>query len=70
MLETTRQPPCIAYADDGALDTAAEAVTGLTLVDAADMAWASLTALADGDKSESVIHHPAVVRPILQIKPF
>lgn len=70
MSETTLQPPRIRFPDDTALDTAAESLTGLTLLDAADMAWASLTALAEGDRSDTVTHHRAVVLLALQIKPL
>ena len=69
MSETTLQPPRITFPDDTALDTAAETLTGLTLLDAADMAWASLTALAEGDRSDAVLRHRAVVLLALQIKP-
>ena len=70
MPETTLQPPRITFPDDTALDTAAETLTGLTLLDAADMAWASLTALAEGDRSEAVTHHRAIVLLAVQIKPL
>ena len=69
MSETTLHPPRTTFPDDTALDTAAETLTGLTLVDAADLAWASLTALAEGDRTDAVANHRAVVLLALQIKP-
>lgn len=70
MSETTLHPPRITFPDDTALDTAAETLTGLTLVDAADLAWASLTALAEGERSAAVIHYRAIVLLAVQIKPL
>ena len=70
MSETTLRPPRSTFPDDAALDTAAETLTGLTLLDAADLAWASLTALAEGDRSDTVIHHRAIVLLALQVKPL
>ena len=70
MSETTLHPPRSTFPDDAALDAAAEALTGLTLLDAADLAWGSLTALAEGDRSDTVIHHRAVVLLALQVKPL
>jgi hypothetical protein len=69
MSKTTLHPPRITFPDDTALDTAAETLTGLSLVDAADLAWASLAALAEGDRSDTVLRHRAVVLLALQIKP-
>ena len=70
MSETTVHPPRSTFPDDAALVAAAEALTGLTLLDAADMAWANLTALAEADRSDAVIHHRAVVLLALQVKPL
>lgn len=66
----TLQPPRSTFPDDTALDAAAESLTGLTLLDAADLAWASLTALAEGDRSDTVIHHRAIVLLALQVNPI
>ena len=70
MSETTLHPPRSTFPDDAALDAAAEALTGLTLLDAADLAWASLTALAEGERSDTVVHHRAIVLLALQVKPL
>ena len=70
MSETTLHPPRITFPDDTALDTAAETLTGLTLLGAADTAWSSLTVLAEGDRSDKAIHHRAVVLLALQVKPL
>lgn len=70
MSETTLHPPRPTFPDDAALDAAAEALTGLTLLDAADLAWASFTALAEGDRSDTVIHHRANVLLAIQVKPL
>lgn len=70
MSETTLHPSRSTFPDDTELDTAAEQLTGLTMVDAADLAWNSLTALAEGDLSDAVVHHRAVVLLALQIKPL
>ena len=70
MSEATLHPPRITFPDDAALDAAAETLTGLTLLDAADTAWASLTELAEGDRSDTVVHHRAIVLLALQVKPL
>ena len=70
MSETTLHPPRNTFPDDAELDAAAESLTGLTLSAAADTAWASLTALAEGDRSDKTIHHRAVVLLALQVKPI
>jgi len=70
MSETTLHSPRNTFPDDAALDAAAEALTGLTLLNAADLASASLTALAKGDRSDTVIHHRAIVLLALQVKPL
>ena len=69
MSKTTLHPPRSTFPDDTALDAAAEALTGVTLLDAADLAWASLTSLAEGDRSDTVVHHRAIVLLALQLKP-
>ena len=70
MSETTLHPPRNTFPDGAALDAAAEELTGLTLLDAADLAWASLSTLAEGDRSDAVIHHRAIVLLALQVKPL
>ena len=69
-MSETLQPPRITFPDDAALDAAAETLTGLTLLNAADLAWASLTALAEGERSDTVVHHRAIVLLALQVKPL
>ena len=69
-MSETLQPPRITFPDDAALDAAAETLTGLTLLNAAYLAWASLTALAEGERSDTVVHHRAIVLLALQVKPL
>lgn len=70
MSEAKLHPSRNTFSDDSALDTAAEALTGLTVSRAADLAWTSLTALAVGDRYDMVIHHRAIVLLALQVKPL
>ena len=59
-----------AFPDDAALDAAAGLLSGLTLLQAADLAWESLSSLADGDRSADAVRHRAVVLLAIQVKPL
>ena len=70
MPENAIQVARTTFPDDAALDTAAGQLSGLTLMQAADLAWDSLSSLVDGDRSADAVRHRAIVLLAIQVKPL